>query len=337
MMIKDIIKKLTERQDLTKEEMAYLFDNLMEGNLTDAQIGAVLIGLKMKGESVLEIETAARIMKEKAVKVVVKDKSKLVDTCGTGGDRLNTFNVSTISAFVVAGAGGKIAKHGNRSISSKCGSADIMEALGIKIELTAEEVSRQIEEIGFGFMFAPLFHPSMKNVIKQRREIGVRTIFNILGPLSNPADANYQVMGVYDKSLVEPLTKVLQNLGVKKAYIVHGLDGLDEVSITAETYVGEINESDINFYTVKPEDFGLKRAEIFEIQGGDVECNKEIALSILQGKDYSSKTDFVALNSAFALKVIGLVDSIKDGIDLAKEIIYNKKGYEVLEKLRNFS
>lgn len=336
-MIKDIIKKLTERQDLTKEEMTYLFDNLMEGNLTDAQIGAVLIGLKMKGESVLEIETAARIMKEKAVKVVVKDKSKLVDTCGTGGDRLNTFNVSTISAFVVAGAGGKVAKHGNRSISSKCGSADIMEALGIKIELTAEEVSRQIEEIGLGFMFAPLFHPSMKNVIKQRREIGVRTIFNILGPLSNPADANYQVMGVYDKSLVELLTKVLQNLGVKKAYIVHGLDGLDEVSITAETYVGEINESDINFYTVKPEDFGLKRAEIFEIQGGDVECNKEIALSILQGKDYSSKTDFVALNSAFALKVIGLVDSIKDGIDLAKETIYNKKGYEILEKLRNFS
>ncbi|MBX0312034.1 MAG: anthranilate phosphoribosyltransferase [Sulfurihydrogenibium sp.] len=336
-MIKDIIKKLTERQDLTKEEMTYLFDNLMEGNLTDAQIGAVLIGLKMKGESVLEIETAARIMKEKAVKVLVKDKSKLVDTCGTGGDRLNTFNVSTISAFVVAGAGGKVAKHGNRSISSKCGSADIMEALGIKIELTAEEVSRQIEEIGLGFMFAPLFHPSMKNVIKQRREIGVRTIFNILGPLSNPADANYQVMGVYDKSLVEPLTKVLQNLGVKKAYVVHGLDGLDEVSITAETYIGEINESDINFYTVKPEDFGLKRAKAFEIQGGDVECNKEIALSILQGKDYSSKTDFVALNSAFALKVIGLVDSIKDGIDLAKETIYNKKGYEVLEKLRNFS
>ena len=336
-MIKEIIKKLTERQDLTKEEMTYLFDNLMEGNLTDAQIGAVLIGLKMKGESVLEIETAARIMKEKAVKVVVKDKSKLVDTCGTGGDRLNTFNVSTISAFIVAGAGGKVAKHGNRSISSKCGSADIMEALGIKIELTAEEVSRQIEEIGLGFMFAPLFHPSMKNVIKQRREIGVRTIFNILGPLSNPADANYQVMGVYDKSLVEPLTKVLQNLGVKKAYIVHGLDGLDEVSITAETYVGEINESDINFYTVKPEDFGLNRANVSEIQGGDVECNKEIALSILQGKDYSSKTDFVALNSAFALKVIGLVDSIKDGIDLAKETIYNKKGYEVLEKLRNFS
>jgi len=336
-MIKEIIKKLTERQDLTKEEMTYLFDNLMEGNLTDAQIGAVLIGLKMKGESVLEIETAARIMKEKAVKVVVKDKSKLVDTCGTGGDRLNTFNVSTISAFVVAGAGGKVAKHGNRSISSKCGSADIMEALGIKIELTAEEVSRQIEEIGLGFMFAPLFHPSMKNVIKQRREIGVRTIFNILGPLSNPADANYQVMGVYDKSLVEPLTKVLQNLGVKKAYIVHGLDGLDEVSITAETYVGEIDESDINFYTIKPEDFGLKRANVSEIQGGDVECNREIALSILKGKDYSSKTDFVALNSAFALKVIGVVDSIKDGIDLAKETIYNKKGYKVLEKLRNFS
>lgn len=336
-MIKDIIKKLTERQDLTQQEMQYLFDNLMEGNLTDAQIGAVLIGLKMKGETVLEIETAAKIMKDKAVKVKVSDKSKLVDTCGTGGDKLNTFNVSTISAFVVAGAGGKVAKHGNRSISSKCGSADIMEALGVKIELTPQEVARQIEEIGFGFMFAPLFHPSMKNVIKQRREIGVRTIFNILGPLSNPADANYQVMGVYDKDLVEPLTKVLKNLGIKKGYVVHGLDGLDEISITAETYIGEINESDINFYTVKPEDFGLKRASVKDVEGGDIQCNKEIALSILKGEDYSPKVDFVALNSAFALKVIGLVDSIKEGVELAKDVIYSKKGYDILEKLRNFS
>lgn len=336
-MVKDIIKKLTERENLTAEEMTYLFDNLMEGNLTDAQIGAVLIGLKMKGETVLEIETAAKIMKDKALKVMVSDKSKLVDTCGTGGDRLNTFNVSTISAFIVAGAGGKVAKHGNRSISSKCGSADIMEALGINIELTPQEVAKQIEEIGFGFMFAPLFHPSMKNVIKQRREIGVRTVFNILGPLSNPADANYQVVGVYDKELVEPMAKVLKNLGIKKGYVVHGLDGLDEVSITAETYIGEINESDIDFYTVKPEDFGLKRSSIKDIEGGDIDRNKEIALTILKGGDFSPKTDFVALNAAFALKVIGLVDSVKEGVELAKDVIYSKKGYVILEKLRNFS
>ena len=336
-MIKELIKKITEFKDLTPEETEKLFSLLMKGELTDAQIGAVLVGLKMKGETVDEISSAAKIMRQNAVKVPVKDKSNLVDTCGTGGDKVNTFNVSTITAFVVAGAGAKVAKHGNRSVSSKCGSADIMEALGINIEMPPEKAAKALEEIGLAFLFAPIYHPAMKNVIRQRREIGVRTIFNILGPLSNPAEAKYQLMGVYDQKLVEPLSRVLVNLGIEKAFVVHGMEGLDEVSITGETLVGEVNEGEINIYTVRPEDFGLKSASLQDIQGGDLEYNLKIALSILEGKDNSPKTDFVAINAAFALKVVGIVDNIKEGIELAKETIYSKKAYQILEKLRDFN
>ena len=336
-MIKTLIKKITERENLTSKEMEYLFNELMEGKLTDTQIGGILIGLKMKGETVEEITSAAKIMREKAVKIDIKDKSNLVDTCGTGGDKVDTFNVSTITAFVVAGAGVKVAKHGNRSISSKCGSADIMEALGIKVDLPVEKVKEAIENIGLGFLFAPIFHPAMKNVIRQRRELGVRTIFNILGPLSNPTKAYYQLVGVYDENLVKPVAKVLSNLGLKRGYVVYGTEGLDEVSITSPTVVAEINNGDIEIYTVKPEDFGLKRASLEDIKGGDINHNLKIALDILKGKDNTAKTDFVALNSAFALKSVGKVKTIKEGIELAKETIYNKKAYEVLEKLREFS
>ncbi|WP_297454446.1 anthranilate phosphoribosyltransferase [Persephonella sp.] len=336
-MIKELIKKITEFKDLTPEETEKLFSLLMQGELTDAQIGAVLIGLKMKGETVDEISSAAKIMRQNAVKVPVKDKSRLVDTCGTGGDKVNTFNVSTITAFVVAGAGAKVAKHGNRSVSSKCGSADIMEALGINIEMPPEKAAKALEEIGLAFLFAPIYHPAMKNVIRQRREIGVRTIFNILGPLSNPAEAKYQLMGVYDQKLVEPLSRVLVNLGIEKAFVVHGMEGLDEVSITGETLIGEVNEGEINIYTVRPEDFGLKSASLQDIQGGDLDYNLKIALSILEGKDNSPKTDFVAINAAFALKVVGIVDTVQEGIELAKETIYSKKAYQVLEELRDFN
>ncbi len=334
-MVKELIKKISEFKDLEKNEVETLFRDLMEGKLTDAQIGAVLIGLKMKGETVEEITQAAKIMREKAVKVPVKDKSRLVDTCGTGGDKVDTFNVSTITAFVIAGAGAKVAKHGNRSVSSKCGSADIMQALGVNIEMPPQVAAKAIEEAGLAFLFAPIYHPAMKNVIKQRRELGVRTIFNILGPLSNPAEAKYQLMGVFDEKLVEPLAKVLRLLGIEKGYVVHGKEGLDEVSITTETVVGEINGDEISVYTVKPEDFGLKRASLNEITGGDIQCNLQIALDILEGKDKSAKTDFVALNAGFALSAAGVVDNIKEGIELAKESIYSGKAYEVLEKLRN--
>ncbi len=336
-MIKEYIRKLVERQDLSSEEIKNLFDILMSGEATDSQIGAILTALRMKGETVEEISSAAQVMREKAVKVPVKDKTNLIDTCGTGGDKVNTFNVSTITAFVVAGSGAKVAKHGNRSVSSKCGSADIMEALGVKIDLPPEKVAEAIEKIGLGFLFAPIYHPAMKNVIRQRREIGIRTIFNILGPLSNPAEANYQLMGVYSKDLVEPLTKVLSTLGIEKAFVVHGMEGLDEVSITTETLVGELDDGEINIYKVKPEDFGLKSAALSDIEGGDLEYNLKIALDILEGKDNSPKTDFVALNTAFALKAVRLVNDIKEGIELARETIYSKKAFDVLEKLRNFN
>ncbi|WP_457635981.1 anthranilate phosphoribosyltransferase [Persephonella sp.] len=336
-MIKQLIQKITSNTDLTREETEKLFDILMKGEATDAQIGAVLVGLKMKGETVDEITSAASVMKREAVKVPVLDRSRLVDTCGTGGDKINTFNVSTITAFVAAGAGAKVAKHGNRSVSSKCGSADIMEALGVNIQMSPEKSAEAIEKIGLAFLFAPIYHPAMKNVIKQRREIGVRTIFNILGPLSNPADAKFQLMGVYDPNLIEPLTKVLSQLGVERAFVVHGMEGLDEISITSDTLIGELDGEEISIYKVKPEDFGLNRASLSDIQGGDLEYNLKVALSILEGKEYSPKTDFVALNAAFALKAAGIVENIKDGIELAKETIYSKKAFEVLQKLREFN
>ncbi len=336
-MIKEILNKLTNFENLTSKEVEDLFNLIMEGKLTDTQIGAVLTALKMKGETIEEITSAANVMRQKAVKVPVKDKSKLVDTCGTGGDKVNTFNVSTISAFVVAGAGAKVAKHGNRSVSSKCGSADIMQALGVNIEMPPEIASKALEEVGIAFLFAPIYHPAMKNVIKQRKELGIRTIFNILGPLSNPAEAKYQLMGVFSEKLVEPLAKVLANLGIERGFVVHGLEGLDEISITNKTFVAEINNGEVTTYYVEPEDFGLKKASFSEIEGGDLECNLDIALKILKGEDKGAKTDFVALNSGFALKASGVVDTIKEGVELAKETIYSGNAYEVLEKLKNFN
>ncbi|RUM48990.1 MAG: anthranilate phosphoribosyltransferase [Hydrogenothermus sp.] len=336
-MVKEILNKLTNFENLAEEEVKNLFNLIMEGKLTDTQIGAILTALKMKGETIEEITAAANVMRQKAVKVPVKDKSKLVDTCGTGGDKVNTFNVSTISAFVVAGAGAKVAKHGNRSVSSKCGSADIMQALGVNIEMPPEIASKALEEVGIAFLFAPIYHPAMKNVIKQRRELGIRTIFNILGPLSNPAEAKYQLMGVFSEKLVEPLAKVLSNLGIERGFVVHGLEGLDEVSITTKTFVAEINNGEISTYYVEPEDFGLRKANLSDIEGGDLECNLDIALKILKGEDKGVKADFVALNSGFALKASGIVDTIKEGVELAKETIYSRKAYEVLEKLKNLN
>ncbi|NPA51720.1 MAG: anthranilate phosphoribosyltransferase [Aquificae bacterium] len=335
--MRDYIRKVTEFQDLTSKEVKDLFSTIMEGKATDAQIGAILTGLKMKGETEEEISSAASVMREKAVKVPIKNRENLVDTCGTGGDKINTFNVSTITAFVIAGAGAKVAKHGNRSVSSKCGSADLMEALGIKIDMTPSQVAYAIEEIGLGFLFAPIYHPAMKNVVRQRKELGVRTIFNILGPLSNPAGAKYQLLGVYDKNLVEPLTKVLMLLGIERAFVVHGLEGLDEISITGETLIGELNYQDISIYKISPRDFGLKESSLNEIQGGDLEDNKKIAMDILTGKDKSSKTDMVVLNSAFALKIAGVVSSIEEGIEKSKDSIHSGKAYTVLEKLREYS
>jgi len=332
-MLKPILAKLVERQDLTEAEMKQAMGLIMEGKATEAQIGAFLIALRMKGETVAEITGAARVMREKAWRLDIKRDKPLVDTCGTGGDAQNTFNVSTATAFVVAGAGLKVAKHGNRSVSSQCGSADVLEALGVNLEVPPEVVTKCIEEIGIGFLFAPKFHPAMRYAIGPRRELGLRTIFNILGPLTNPALADYQVMGVYDKKWLLPLAKVLKNLGLKGLMVVHGEGGYDEITITGKTYVAELEDGMIKEYEVSPEPLGLKQADAVEIKGADREANAKIIRQILSGKEKGPKRDMVLLNAAAVFKITKVVSDWQRGIVLAKEVIETGKAEEKLEKL----
>jgi anthranilate phosphoribosyltransferase len=255
--LREFLKKLSEFKNLTKEEMIQCLEDITEGRATDAQIGAFIMAMKMKGETVEELEGAASFFREKATKVDVEDPDNLVDTCGTGGDLSDTFNVSTITAFVLAGAGIRVAKHGNRSVSSKSGSADLLEFLGAKIDLGPEQVKRMIEEIGIGFMFAPLFHPAMKRVVGPRREVGIRSLFNLIGPLSNPAGAKRQLLGVFSDQFVEKVARVLLRLGVKRAVVVHGKDGIDEVSISAPTTVAEVSGGEVCIYEFTPEELGF--------------------------------------------------------------------------------
>ena len=293
-MILESLKKVVEREDLSAEEAFMTMDEIMSGKATDAQIAAFLTALRLKGETVGEITGFARAMREKVSPVRVAgqvgasisgtDREALVDTCGTGGDASNTFNISTATAFVVAGAGILVAKHGNRSVSSLCGSADVVEALGVSLELTPEQVGECISEIGIGFLYAPLLHKAMKYVMAARREIKIRTVFNILGPLTNPAGASAQIMGVYQENLTEVLARVLNELGSRRAYVVHGLDGLDEVSPSAESQVSEVKEGQVHTYRVSPEEFGLKRARLSDLQGGNAAENAQIITRILGGE-----------------------------------------------------
>lgn len=348
-MIREAIAKVVEGHDLVQEEMEQVMDEIMSGEATPAQIGAFITALRLKGETVEEITGAAIIMRRKALRVRVPgyeadsehtdDQSKrapLVDTCGTGGDRTGTFNISTATAFVVAGAGLKVAKHGNRSVSSKCGSADVLRELGVNIEMPPENVGRCISEIGIGFLYAPLFHNAMKYAIGPRREIGIRTIFNILGPLTNPAGASVQILGVYDGSLTEIMARVLNNLGVKAAYVAHGLDALDEISITGQTRITELRNSQIRTFNVKPEDFGFKTAALNEIRGGDVRENADIILNVMKGEK-SARRDVVLLNSAFCLHAGGMVQDIQGGIKMAEESIDQGKAIKKLELLREYT
>jgi anthranilate phosphoribosyltransferase len=273
-------------------------------------------------------------MREKAIRI--KSVGELVDTCGTGGDGAHTFNISTISAFVIAGAGVKVAKHGNRSVSSRCGSADLLAGLGVNLELSPEGIEKCIEEVGIGFLFAPALHASMKYAIGPRREIGIRTIFNILGPLTNPAFAKRQLLGVYDPKLTEPLAKVLYNLGSDHVFVVHGFDGLDEVTITNSTRITELKDGEIKTYNVAPEDFGLRRGEMSELKGGDVEDNIKIALDILKGGD-GARRDIVLLNAGFAIVAGGKAETVRDGIELAKRSIQTGEALKRLELLRKFT
>lgn len=312
------------------EQASRVMTEIMDGEATQAQIGAFLTALRMKGETVEEVAGMAKVMRKKAMHVKVK--GTLVDTCGTGGDGAGTFNISTVAAFVVAGAGLKVAKHGNRGMSSRCGSADVLEALGARIDLDAAGVARCIEEAGFGFMFAPLFHPAMKHAIGPRREIGIRTVFNILGPLTNPAGAQVQVIGVPDREVGPKVAAALKLLGAERALVVHGLDGLDELSISGPSLVWEVGQErgDVVSYTVAPEDAGLSRGDLSRVRGGTAAENAEMARRVLRNEK-GTPLDVVLLNAAAALKVGGKVDDLRSGVELAAETILSGRAYEKLD------
>ncbi|MCK5876823.1 MAG: anthranilate phosphoribosyltransferase [Candidatus Marithrix sp.] len=320
MDIKLALQAVIEQRDLTTEEMASVMRIIMTGQATPAQIGGFLIGLRMKGETVTEIAAATQIMRELVTSVTV-NKPHVVDIVGTGGDGSSTFNISTTSALVVAAAGGAVAKHGNRSISSKSGSADVLEALGVNINLIPEQVSECVNKIGIGFMFAPLHHNAMKHAIGPRREMGVRTIFNLLGPLTNPAAAPNQLLGVFSKDWVEPIAQVLQKLGSKHVLVVHSNDGLDEISIAAPTFVAELNNNNITTYTVTPDKFGLQQAtSLADIKVNSVAESVALVQDVLANKN-NAATDVVVFNSGAGIYAAGLTDSLATGIERAKEVL----------------
>jgi anthranilate phosphoribosyltransferase len=311
----------------------------MSGEATEAQMASFLTALKAKGESIEEITGGARVMREKAEAVELQNYYT-VDTCGTGGDALGTYNISTAVSIIAAAGGVTVVKHGNRSVSSKCGSADVLEELGINIELSPEQVTQCVKDIGIGFLFAQKFHSAMRYVGKTRKELGFRTIFNILGPLANPANANAQVLGVFDRSLVYPMAEVLRELGLNKAMVVHGEDGLDEITISGNTYVCELNDGKLSEYTITPEEFDLARATVKDILGGDKTVNAQIIRDLLNGQT-GPKRDILLLNAAAALYVGEKATSLNDGITKAAELIDSGKAFkklnELIEKTRELS
>ncbi len=328
------IDRVTRRVNATADEMSAVFGEIMEGRSTEAQIAGLLIGLRMKGESVDEITGAVRAMREHMVRI--SPTGPLFDTCGTGGDGSGTFNVSTATAFVVAGLGVKVAKHGNRSISSRCGSADVLSELGVNLELTPEQVRKAIDEVGVGFMFAPLYHPAMKFAAGPRKEIGVRSIFNILGPLSNPAGAQYQLLGVYEANLVERVAGVLRNLGTKSAMVVHGADGLDELTLTGPSTVAELRDGEIEVYTFEPQEYGFARVTLTEIRGGDAVENANHLRDVLAGKA-TAMTELTILNAAAALKICGRATDWSDAIGQVRRSLASGSAAAKLEALVKFS
>ena len=330
--VQDAIKNLVERRDLAGSEAEEAMKCIMSGGATPAQISSFLTALRMKGETIEEITAFARVMREFAARINPKVEGTLVDTCGTGGDRIKTFNVSTAAMFVAAGAGVPIAKHGNRSVTSKAGSADVIEALGVRIDLPPEDVQRCIEEIGIGFMFAPRFHGAMKHAIGPRREMGIRTVFNLLGPLTNPAGVRAQVIGVYDVALTEKLAHVLKKLGCKRAMVVHGLDGLDEISTLGETRISELKDDVVKTYTIAPEDFGIRRANPEAIAGRDLDENVRMMLRVLRGEQ-GAKRDIVVLNAAAAIVVGEKAKNIGKGISAAYRSLDSGRAYEKVVQL----
>ncbi len=332
MNIKKAVGKIIEREDLTQEETRSVFNQIMSGEATPGQMGAFVTALRMKGETVPEITGAAIVMREKALKVNVSGGSEILDTCGTGGSGTGTFNISTTVAFVLAGGGVKVAKHGNRAASSRCGSADVLEKLGVKLDVPLEVTEKCVNTIGIGFLFAPLYHGAMKYAGSVRKEIGIRTIFNILGPLSNPASATCQVLGVYDAALTDIMARVLGNLGTKKAYVIHGEDGVDEVTITGKTRVSELVGGEVHSFSVTPETFGVKKAALDDIKGGSVEENAKIVEDVLSGTE-GAKRDVVLMNSSMAFMASGRAKDFKEGASLAAESIDSGKAKAKLDEL----
>jgi anthranilate phosphoribosyltransferase len=331
MEIRQSIERLVNRLDLTEAETIEVMNQIMTGDASPLQVAAFLTALRMKGESVDEITGAARVMREKAHRVNVGGKTVL-DTCGTGGDQKGTFNISTTCAFVLSGAGVNVAKHGNRSVSSQSGSADVLGALGVKVDAPRERVEQCIAEIGIGFLFAPLLHEAMKYAVQPRRDIGIRTIFNILGPLTNPAMATHQLLGIYSGDLVAVIARVLRNLGSARAMVVHGLEGLDEISLCGPTKVAELRDGQVKEYTIEPEQFDLRRCRLEDLQGGAPEQSAAVVRGVLDGKPGPAR-DVVLLNSGAALYVSGSAATIQDGIRLAAGSIDSGKARQKLAQL----
>ena len=335
MDIPSAIAAVIEHQDLSADDMQHVMRLIMTGEATPAQIGGFLVGLRMKGETVDEIAAAARVMRELATRVDVSGPH-LVDTCGTGGDGASTFNVSTASAIVTAAAGGRVAKHGNRSVSSSSGSADVLEAAGVRLDLNADQVAACIERVGVGFMFAPQHHSAMKHAIGPRKEMRVRTLFNLLGPLTNPAGAPNQVLGVFSEQWVEPLAHVLQQLGSQHVLVVHADDGLDEISIGAPTQVAELRNGKVSVYRVEPADFGLASADLTSIAAADAADSLRLINSVLDGEAGPAR-DIVVLNAGAAIYVAGLAETLAQGITQAAEVIQSGKAKQTLQALVDVS
>ncbi len=334
-MIREGIQKLIEEKNLTFEESQEIMREIMSGKAVNTQIAAFLTALRMKGETVDELRAFATVMREHCQRIHPRVEGRLVDTCGTGGDKIKTFNISTAAAFVVAGAGVAIAKHGNRSVTSKSGSADVLEKLGLKLNITPADVQSSIEQVGVGFMFAPAFHPAMKYAVQPRREIGIRTVFNILGPMTNPASANAQLLGVYDAKLVTPMACTLKELECEEAIVVHGMDGLDEISTLGKTSIAWLKEDEIATMEATPKDFGVKQASLSDIQGTTPEESAEILFKILNNYYVidDPKTEIVLVNSAAGIIVGGKAEDFSYGMTLARKSIESGAAYEKLKAL----
>ena len=347
--MKEIIAKLARAEDLSEQEASAAMTEIMEGRATEAQMAAFLMGLRLKGETIPEITGCARVMREKVLRIEIDkesididrddinfDRETIIDTCGTGGDGTNTFNVSTATSLVVSGGGCLVAKHGNRSVSSQCGSADVVRSLGVNIDITPERVKACVEQVGLGFFYAPLYHSAMKYALPVRTQLGIRTIFNLLGPLTNPAGANVQVLGVYDAKLTEKIANVLLNLGTRSALVVYGEGSFDEVSIVGKTFVSQVKDGRVVNYQIQPEDFGMQRASPDDIRGGNAAENAKIILSILKGKEGAPR-DMVVLNAGAAFMASGRADDWKNGVAYAVEVIESGRALAKLKSLVEFT